>query len=149
MANEWIGPIVTGAVGTVGISATVWLAHKQFRIQEERALNTDRRTAYGAFLKYTQQMEDCAARLRAESSLPEPTEVSITAYKDARSGATAALAEVSILGPDAVFDIAEAYLSTLVRNGLQSDRDEIVAYKAAVLQVMRAELVGKKSSSPH
>ncbi|MGW3784708.1 hypothetical protein ACWD5Z_08975 [Micromonospora chokoriensis] len=138
MAWEWVAPSVTGIVGTVTISATVWLAHKQFALQEGRALKADRRAAYGKFLRATHQMEDCATRIVANQATSDKE--SLVAIREARSEAMAAIAEIAILGPTDVADTAESYLMAILRDGLEEADDEIVRRKNVAVLAMKQAL---------
>lgn len=140
MAWEWVAPSVTGAVGAITISATIWLANKQFAFQEGRAIKADRRTVYGQFLKATHQMEDCATRLVADE-VTDGKE-SATAFKEARSEAMAAMAEITILGPSDVAGSADRYLSAIMRDGLTENRSEIARQKNLTVLAMKQALSG-------
>jgi hypothetical protein len=140
MAWEWVGPLATGTIGTVTISTTIWLAHKTFHIQNERAMKAERRALYGRFLKFVHEMEECAIRIGID--IPDDDledKGAATDYRAARSGAIAALVEISIVSPSAVEELARQQLDSILRTDFGSQQSGAADGKAKLLAAMRKD----------
>lgn len=141
MAWEWVGPLVTGTIGTVTISVTVWLARKTSWLQNERSLKAERRALYGRFLGATYEMEQSGLRLGLADAddWPDAGEP-VKEYRSARAKAAALLMEISIVAPGSVAETANGFLDDLMRAEFGAKRSTVAPSKARLLEEMRQDI---------
>ncbi|MFC7532130.1 hypothetical protein [Actinoplanes sp. GCM10030250] len=138
MAWEWVGPAVTGTVGTVTISVTAWLAHKTLRIQHDRNLRSDRRSLYGRLLGALHEMKHSEIRMLSAEDLEEIEVQKITqSCRDAQTKAAALLAEVSIVAPLSVDQAATDYFEAIAKRDTGS---QLAQLQVRLLQEMRKDI---------
>ncbi|MEU8242142.1 hypothetical protein AB0C07_28145 [Actinoplanes missouriensis] len=133
MAWEWVAPAVTGTVGLF----TILLARKTLRVQHERALAAERRGLYGKFLGALREVEHCDIRVASTEDLDETlSQSAVQAYRDARTRASALLAEISIVAPPSVERAAKAYYDAAVLKPSES----AAPLRLALTEAMRADI---------
>lgn len=141
MAWEWVGPLVTGTIGTVTISVTTWMAHKTLRIQGDRLVKTDRRALYGKFLGALHELEHLglSISLRQDEQGDEAKD-EVGDFRKARATAHATLAEISIVGPDSVESAASDYFNLLMKSALTANHINTATARLELLREMRKDV---------
>ncbi|WP_433828890.1 hypothetical protein ACQP2E_06160 [Actinoplanes sp. CA-015351] len=130
---------MTGTIGVVTVATTAWLAHKNLRVQHERALATERRALYGRFLGALREVEHCDIYITSTEEFDDEalTHEAVRAYRDACARASALLAEISIVAPACVEQVAAEYYDVVV---LKRSPDSLARVRIALADAMREDV---------